>query len=105
MRWLAAFLLTQAVEAPGYRRAGASWGTALLASTFTHPALWLGFPALRGLGLGYWGTVALAEALVVAVEAAWLAARGLRNTLAWSLLANALSVAVGLLLRALVGFP
>lgn len=105
MRWLAAFLLTQAVEAPLYRRAGATWRTALLASTLTHPALWLGFPALRGLGLGYWGTVALAEALVVAAEAAWLAAQGLRRALAWSLLANALSAATGLLLRALAGFP
>jgi hypothetical protein len=105
LQWLGAFALTQVVEAPIYRRAGASWRTALLASTLTHPVLWLGFPFLSRLGLGYWGTVVLAEALVTAFEAAWLSFWGVRRALLWSVLANGASVAVGLVVRAVFGWP
>jgi hypothetical protein len=104
-RWLAAFLLTQVLEAPIYRRAGASWRTALLASTVTHPVVWFGFPLLGRVGLGYWGMVAAAETFAVGLEALWLSTHGVRRALAWSLLANATSVCGGLLLRALFGWP
>jgi hypothetical protein len=103
--WLAAFLFTQGVEVPLYLRAGARWRVALLASTLTHPVVWFGFPLLRGWGLGYWGMVVLAEAFAVGVEALWLRTHGVRHALRWSLLANVASVTLGLLSRALFGWP
>jgi hypothetical protein len=105
MEWLGAFALTQAVEVPLYVRAGASWRIAFLSSSLTHPVLWFGFSAISELGLGYWGTVALAEALVAAYEGAWLATWGVRRALLWSVLANGASVAVGLGSRAVFGWP
>jgi hypothetical protein len=76
-----------------------------MASTLTHPVVWFVFPQLYERGLGYWEMVAVAETFAVGVEALWLVARGVRRALAWSLLANAASVAVGLLVRELFGWP
>jgi hypothetical protein len=104
-RWLVAFVLTQVFEVPLYRRAGASWRTALLASSITHPVVWFAFPLLGRMGLSYWEMVAAAETFAVGVEALWLSANGVRRAFAWSLLANATSVCGGLLLRALFGWP
>ncbi|XXF77428.1 hypothetical protein P2318_30905 [Myxococcaceae bacterium GXIMD 01537] len=104
-RWLLAFALTQFVEVPVYLRAGASGRTAFLASALTHPVVWFGFPLLREVGLGYWGMVAVAEVFAVGAEALWLRAQGIRRPLAWSVVANATSVLVGLLLRELFGVP
>lgn len=104
-RWLVAFVLTQAFEVPLYLRAGASWRTALLASTLTHPVVWFVFPLLGRWGLGYWGMVVAAELFAVSLEALWLSFNGVRRALGWSLLANATSLGGGLLLRAMFGWP
>jgi hypothetical protein len=103
--WLLAFAFTQAVEVPIYLRAGASFRTAFLASTLTHPLVWFGFPTVRALGLGYAGTVVLVECFAIGVEALWLSTRGVKRALLWSLLANGASVALGFLSRALFGWP
>lgn len=104
--WLPAFVLTQAIEAPIYRLgARAGWATALLASALTHPIVWFAFPALLEGAVGYAPMVVLAEAFAVAVEAAWLAYRGVRRPVVWSVVANAASATVGLLLRQTVGLP
>lgn len=103
--WLIAFIFTQAVEVPIYVRGGAGWRAAFLASTFTHPVVWFGFPAVYKLGLGYWGTVVLMECFAVGAEALWLHTRGVRRALLWSLLANGSSVALSLVTRELFGFP
>jgi hypothetical protein len=103
--WLIAFVFTQVVEVPIYVRGGASWPVAFLASTFTHPVVWFGFPTVYRLGLGYWGTVVLVECFAIGAEALWLAHRGVRRPLVWSLLANGASVALSLVTRALFDFP
>jgi hypothetical protein len=103
--WLIAFAFTQAVEVPIYLRAGAGWRAAFLASAFTHPLVWFGFPTLKALGLGYWGTVVVMECFAIGVEAVWLSTRGVRRALLWSLLANSASVSLGLLSRAMFGWP
>lgn len=109
LAWLRAFLVTQAVEAPIYRFGyRATWRVALLASALTHPVVWFGFfgPFAAQEALGYWPRVLLAESFAWLAEAAWLAATTRRRrALAWSALANLASVAVGLLARALLGFP
>ena len=103
--WFFAFAFTQAVEVPIYLRGGASWHVAFLASTLTHPLVWFGFPLLRELGLGYWGTVVVVECLAIGAEALWLAMRGVRRALFWSVLANTASASLGLLSRAVFGWP
>ena len=103
--WLMAFAFTQAVEVPIYQRGGASVWVAFLASTFTHPLVWFGFPALHSLGLGYWGTVVLVECFAIGAEALWLSLRGVRRAFLWSALANGTSVTLGLLSRAIFGWP
>ncbi len=111
MKWLVAFLFTQAVELPfwtlalrrGGRRDGAAerpaWPAALLialgASALTHPVVWFVFPALKP-AMGYWPMVALAELFAVGVEAAYMRAEGVRHALAWSLAANAASFSLGI---------
>ncbi len=97
--WLVAFTLTQALEIPLYLRAGAGWRVAFLASALTHPVVWFGFPVPQWLGLGYWSTVVLVEAFAVGAEALWLSSRGVSRALAWSLLANAASFTLGLVLH------
>jgi hypothetical protein len=75
---------------------------AVVASLLTHPVLWFVVAPVLDDWLGLWG-LALAEAGVVAVEAA-IYHRGLRPTISageafcLSLLANALSFGVGVLL-------
>lgn len=105
--WLSAFAVTQAVEVPVYVRAlkghSRRWWWAFGASAVTHPVVFFGFGRLWPGG--YWSGVAAAEAFAVAVEAAWLSALGVERSVAWALLANGLSVAVGLGLRAAIGWP
>lgn len=105
MTWPAAFALTLAIELPivwrgtrdqrlpPARRLAAGIG----ASALTHPALWFVLSPLLSPALGYWGFLALGEALVVAVEALWFWGWSLSRPLRLSLLANAASAAVGLL--------
>ncbi len=102
--WLAGFVLTQVVEAPIYRfGAKARWPVALLASTFTHPIVWFVFPLLTRLS--YWEMVACAELFAVVAEALWLRANKVAFASAWSVVANAASVVIGLGLRAAFGAP
>lgn len=129
-QWLAAFALTQFVEAPIYgiaqRRDGPTrprWvrvAIALGASAITHPPLWFYAPsAWIELYLGvvtrwphariaspearYVAFVLVFEALVVLVEGAYFAAAGVRRAFLWSLVANAASVLVGFAVRATLG--
>ena len=121
-RWLLAFLLTQLVEMPIYRRrAHTSWLEAFGASAFTHPIVWFVIPgwvyafAERvlagrfGLRLGSfeaWLLMAVvAETFAVLAEAAYLKLLLRPRPLSTSLIANAASVAVGLTLRSLFGLP
>jgi hypothetical protein len=101
--WLAAFVFTQIVEIPIYRRAldGRFW-VAFGASAITHPVVWFLFPLLP---LPYLAYTAAAEVFAVVVEALYLRAFGLKNALAWSLLANGASLSLGLLSRYLFGMP
>lgn len=105
--WISAFAVTQAVEVPVYGRALRArprrWLWAFGASALTHPVVFFAFPWLWPGG--GWSMVAAAEAFAVAVEAAYLSALGVERSVAWALLANGLSVAVGLGLRAAVGWP
>lgn len=106
--WLAAFAFTQAVEGPIYafalrdRPCIPRLAVALGASTLTHPLVWFASPHLP---LAYVGRVAVAEVGAVLVEAAWLALFHVRRPLAWSLLANAASLTLGLASRAAFGWP
>lgn len=115
LAWIQAFAVTEAVEAPIYRGvARVSWPAALAASALTHPFVWFFFPWLGDALEWSWTVTAIvAEAFAWAVEAAWIALvlvrRGdarpwLRGALG-SLVANAASVTVGLLLRALFDWP
>lgn len=102
MGWLLAFCLTQVVEAPLYLMACPDRSIqhrlviALGASAITHPALYFGIRAIDG----DWMTLVLAgELVVVAIEAGWLALWRVDQPVAWALLANASSVAVGGLIQ------
>lgn len=109
--WARAFVFTQIVEAPIYRRMlGTSWGRSLAPTALTHPFVWFAFPPLgRALGLGYWGMVVLAELFAWLVEAAFLAKTKPRVTtkkaLVVSLITNGASVGLGLVCRELFGAP
>ena len=105
MTWLGAFLLTQAIELPiyvrGTRHADLSvpWRLAIGfgASAVTHPVVWfvlrehlspfVGFPVIFGL----------AETFAVVTEALYLRAFGVPRPWGLSLLANATSASIGLL--------
>lgn len=111
VKWLVAFLFTQAVEVPfwilaqrrGGRRVGAaerpSLASAALvgfgASALTHPIVWFVFPSLSP-SIGYWPMVALAELFAVGVEAVYIRAEGVRHGVLWSLAANGASFALGI---------
>ncbi len=109
--WLGAFALTQLVETPIYARALAPRGPDRLtrlalafgASALTHPVVFFGFP--RWFPDDYWTGVAAAELFAVCIEALYLRRLGVDRAIAWSLLANAASVAVGLSSRAALGWP
>lgn len=113
--WLSAFTVTQVVEVPFYvsairRVEGRTPGTwpgdlarAFSVSLLTHPVVYLAWPALWP-GSGLTGVIS-AEAFAVGAEALWLLAFGVRASVAWALVANLTSLAVGLSLRAWVGWP
>lgn len=109
--WARAFVFTQVVEAPIYRRMlGTSWGRSLAPTALTHPFVWFAFPPLgRALGLSYWGMVGLAELFAWLAEAAFLATTKpkvpMKKALLVSLIANGASVALGLVCRELFGAP
>ena len=109
--WLEAFIWTHALELPIYvallRRHLQPWwapvALALLASSVTHPTLWLIFPHVTSIA--YVPRVVIAEAMVVVVEAGLIRAAlgpgGWRRAVSVSLLANAFSTVVGMALRQL----
>ena len=102
--WLLAFAFTQVVEVPIYRRAlGGRTLVAFGASALTHPIVWFVFPELPLPG--YVAMVVAAETFAWLVEAAWLRAFGLERALAWSAIANAASLGLGLASRAAFGVP
>lgn len=107
--WARAFLVTQVVEAPIYRYGyGASVTAALAASTVTHPIVWFVFfgPFEPFSRLDYYPRMVLAELFAWLAEALLLRCwTGRRHALVWALIANASSVLVGTVLRALFEFP
>ena len=109
LAWLRAFLLTQLIEAPIYRRSyGASLAVALGASAITHPIVWFVFfgPLSLLAPLPYLAKLALAELFAWLVESAWLAGVArLPGALRYALLANLASLTVGMLTRSVFGFP
>jgi hypothetical protein len=115
--WLWAFLFTQAVEVPIVTRALGRHrdrelralppitraAIAFGASTLTHPVVWFVIPRLAPGG--YVAMVIQAELFAVVVEAMYYHAFGLQNALLWSLFANCASAGLGLLSRAIFGWP
>ncbi len=112
LRWAAAFAVTQLVEVPIYLRAQRASGAspllrlavALGASASTHPIVWFVVPRMWR-GHSYLAMVLFAETFAVLAEALWLSRFQVPRALAWSFAANAASVAVGLGLRWLTGWP
>lgn len=111
VRWLLAFVFTEVVEtgvyvqALGDRPLKERLAIGLGASAITHPVLWFVVTeVMQSLGLTWWPTVAVGEAWVVAVEATWLWAFGVRRALLWSLAANFTSFALGLVGYVLLGW-
>ncbi|MFM2418153.1 MAG: hypothetical protein RL385_2876 [Pseudomonadota bacterium] len=105
LRWIFAFLFTQAVEVPIYKRMlGVTVLRAFGASAITHPLLWfVVFPQLSG---SYTEKVVVSELLVWLSESLYFAAgAGTVRALKIAFLANGLSLALGLLSRALIGLP
>jgi hypothetical protein len=104
--WLSAFLFTQLVEMPIYRRGlGVSWLAAFGASALTHPIVWfvIFHDAVRW---DYTTKAVAAELFAWLAEAAYFRfCFGRKKALVWALLANAASVALGLISRALFGAP
>ena len=130
--WLYAFLFTQGVEVPLYvalmRNFPAPRGrgvpgerdqpptppqglagqiaVAFGASLLTHPIVWFLIPRLEYQS--YWVMVARAEVFAVVVEGLYFYALqvfSLQRAMRWSLLANASSLGLGLLSRAIFGWP
>jgi hypothetical protein len=101
-RWVAGFAFTQAIEVPLYLRLTGSWRVSFLASALTHPLVWFVFPLLP---LPYWTMLGFAETFAVVVEGAWLRWNGVDRSYFVSLLVNATSFTVGLLLRQAFGAP
>ncbi len=109
--WIRAFLFTQIVEVPIYRRALESTKRSSLqrtllafgASAITHPFVWFVFPRL--IQSSYLWMAVAAETFAVLVEGVFLALFGLRQAFLWSMLANAASLGLGLLSREIFGVP
>ncbi len=105
IEWLHAFLLTEAIEVPIYsaaltgRPAFQRLLLAFLASLLTHPFVWI-VVAHAGVE-DYWWALSWSETLAVLVEGAYLSGLRARFPFAWSLLANASSLGVGLVIYSL----
>ena len=109
-RWAAAFALTQVVEMPIYLRGlppgprARRWGVAFGASALTHPIVWFVVPRLW-IGHSYVAMAIAAETFAVLAEALWIRRFGAPRPLTTSFVANAASVAVGLAVRRVFGWP
>jgi len=111
LAWMSAFVLTQAVEMPIYVLAcrQRAWPRRLLVafatSALTHPIVWFVIPDLMAQ-TSYEVYFAVAEGFAVLAEALVLRVGAkVRYALLWALGANAASVVVGELTRALFGWP
>lgn len=101
--WACAFAITEACEMPIYKlTTRVPWWACFVPSAITHPFVWFAFPLLREVGASYLEMAAAAEAFAVLVEAfflhLWLGVT-CKRAFASSLVANASSVGVGLVLR------
>ncbi len=106
VRWFAAFVFTQIVEIPIYRRTlHVGFWAAFGASAITHPLIWL-FMRSQVWHASWLVQVAVVELFAWLGEAAYfrLALRRQR-VLLWSFVANAASFGLGLSARALLGWP
>ncbi len=120
--WLVAFVFTQAVEMPIYRRwAGATWAQGFGATALTHPFVWFVIPGLvdraylawlapvPSLRLDDFGRyalmVAVAETFAVVAESLYLAYLARPRPLLWAFAANCASASLGLICRKLFGVP
>ncbi len=105
MTWLAAFVLTEVIEAPivllGLQGIEWSWpwrvAIALGPSALTHPLLWFVARGVLEPSLGYWGYVAVGEVAVVLAEGAYLWALEVPRPWLLALVANVASFSVGML--------
>jgi hypothetical protein len=107
MSWWTAFALTQVLEVPiwlaGLRGTplGPGWRLAVAfgASALTHPILFLAQPAAVSV-LGDAGYFGVGEAVVTAVEAAYVRSFGLGwgPAVGWSVVANGTSALIGAVL-------
>jgi hypothetical protein len=104
--WLRAFLFTQLVEIPIYMRGlRCSLPVAFGASALTHPVVWLLFFNPRWQA-PYLGKLVAAELFAWLAEAAYFGLVWKRSRAwLWALVANAASLALGLLSRRLFGGP
>lgn len=128
--WLLAFVLTQAIEAPIYKRfclpttngdALERWWPALLPSALTHPLLWFALPAMWSEvqdDVVVWASPWLAppemqdavlvngaETLIWLAEGAALHWFGGKKAWLWALVGNGASYGFGLLLSKTIGWP
>jgi hypothetical protein len=106
LRWLSAFVFTQIVEVPIYRRTlHPSFWVAFGASAITHPLVWL------FLGSRVWHAPFLWQATAAELFAWWAEAAyfklvfGRPNALLWTFVANVASLVLGLVANALFGWP
>jgi hypothetical protein len=107
--WLLAFALTQLAEVPVYWwLAKITVPRAFALSLVTHPLVWYVIPPLcYGAGLDHREFLIVAELFAWLAEAAMLRLFGVswRRALLVALLANATSVAVGVVARTWFGMP
>ncbi len=106
VRWAAAFVFTQIVEIPIYRRhLGVGFWAAFGASAITHPLVWL-FLGSHAWRAPWTAQVVAVEVLVWLTEAAYFGvAFRRRGALRWSFVANAASLTLGLIAREVFGWP
>lgn len=103
IEWLWALLITEAVEVPVYstalkaRTAGRRLVLAFVPSLLTHPLVWI-FVTQAGVQR-YKEAVFESEVAAVLAEGIFLQALGVRSAFLWSLLANASSFGIGLLIH------
>lgn len=105
-KWLFAFIFTQLVEVPIYRRAfDCSFLVAFGASAITHPIVW-GVFLLKPWPASFMTNAIGTELFAWLAEAAYFHfVFGYKRALWWSLVANATSLALGLLCTHFFNFP
>ncbi len=97
LRWLQAFVFTQIIEVPIYRRGfRCGFWEAFGASALTHPLVYW-FVASGVWRVAWSWRAAAAESFAWGVEALYFAVLGRRRAGLWSLLANGASFGTGML--------